>query len=151
MFNIKDIGFEKATENVNGEEIRIKSTEVVELVNEFRALEDEVTGNKQATLKHDDFMKKIERELEVLETMNISLGNISESEYINSRGRKYPCYSLNRDGMLQMLNSESALVRAKTIEHINKLEEELKKPKKLSPKEELRLHYQALELLIELK
>ncbi len=52
--------------------------------------------------------------------------NISQSLYIDSQNKKQPCYLLNRDGMLQMLNSESALVRYKTIEYINKLEDKLK-------------------------
>ena len=62
------------------------------------------------------------------------------SEYKDSTGRKLPCYSLNRDGMLQMLNSESAIVRAKTIQYIDKLEEENKKLKEtISEKDRLLL------------
>lgn len=52
-------------------------------------------------------------------------------EYEDKKGEKRPCYSLNRDGMLQMLNSESALVRFKTIEYINSLEDELNIQRKL--------------------
>ena len=100
----------------------IKSNELVEIINQFREME----GGK-AELQHDDFMKKIKKEIETLKKLKInSLGNFSESTYINSRGKVYDCFELTRDGMLQMLNSESALVRYKTIEYINKLEEKLK-------------------------
>ena len=57
--------------------------------------------------------------------------NLSTAEYVDRKGEKRPCYSLNRDGMLQMLNSESALVRYKTIEYINQLEAENVQLKKI--------------------
>lgn len=101
----------------------IKSTELVDIINEFRKKE----GNK-TELRHDSFMEKIKKEIETLKSLNInSLQNFSESTYINSRGKQYSCFELNRDGMLQMLNSESAYVRYKTIEYINNLEDKLKK------------------------
>lgn len=98
----------------------IKSVELVDVINQFRKLED-----NKAELKHDDFMKKIKKELEILKNLGISLGNFSESTYINTRGKKYPCFEMTRDGMMQMLNSESTLVRYKTIEYINKLEQDV--------------------------
>lgn len=110
--------------------LRITSVELVDIINEFRKLESKTIGKECKELKHDDFMKKIRKEVETLNKLGIiSLGNISESEYTNSRGKTYKCYSFNRDGMLQMLNSESALVRYKTIEYIDKLEEENKQLK----------------------
>ena len=108
-------------------EIRITSVELVEVINEFRKLESDTTGKKYTELLHKDFMKKIRTELETLKTLGLGgERNISPSSYINSQNKEQPCYSLNRDGMLEMLNSESALVRYKTIEYINKLEEENK-------------------------
>ena len=102
----------------------IKSIELVEIINEFRKAE----GSK-TELRHDSFMAKIKKELEVLEKLSLGgLQNFSESSYINSQNKKQPCFELNRDGMLQMLNSESTYVRYKTIEYINKLEEKLKIP-----------------------
>lgn len=148
MINKQDIGFGQVIESVDHKkEVRINSVELVDLINDFREIESEMTGSKLIILKHDDFMKKINKELKVLKSIDFSLRNISESEYMNSRGKTYPCYSLNRDGMLQMLNSESTLVRAKTIEYINKLEKELSKPKPLTTREELKLHYRAIEEL----
>ena len=108
-------------------EIRITSVELVEVINEFRKLESDTTGKKYTELLHKDFMKKIRTELETLKTLGLGgERNISPASYINSQNKEQPCYSLNRDGMLEMLNSESALVRYKTIEYINKLEEENK-------------------------
>jgi hypothetical protein len=52
--------------------------------------------------------------------------NILPIFYEDNYGRKQKCYELNRDGMLQMLNSESVLVRYKTIEYINQLENTIK-------------------------
>ena len=104
---------------------KIKSTELVDIINEFRKTE----GNN-AELQHNDFMKKIRKEVEILKNLGLEgQGNFSQSSYVNSQNKEQPCFELNRDGMLQMLNSESAYVRYKTIEYINKLEEKLKCPK----------------------
>ena len=107
---------------VNGvefaEDNTITSVDLVRIINVFREQED------RKELKHDDFIKKIRKELKTLEDAGIKGdGNISESSYINSQNKEQPCFKLTRDGMLQMLNSESALVRYKTIEYINYLEE----------------------------
>lgn len=111
-------------------ELRITSVELVDIINEFRKLESESTKRVYVELQHSDFMKKIRKELDVLKTLGVDNGgNISLVEYRDSKGEIRPCYSLNRDGMLQMLNSESALVRYKTIEYINGLEEENRKLK----------------------
>ncbi len=110
----------------NGE-LKIKSTELVEIINDFRKVESETTGRTYIELAHYDFYKKIKRELAILKSLCLEGdGNISESTYINSQNKVQPCFELNRDGMLQMLNSESVLVRYKTIEYINKLEEQVK-------------------------
>ena len=109
----------------NGE-MRITSVDTVGIINTFRKIESENGGKEYKELFHNDFMKKIRRELEVLESVGLGgKGNISLTEYKDKQGKTKPCYSLNRDGMLMMLNSESVIVRYKTIEYINKLEEEL--------------------------
>ena len=105
-----------------GEEVRITSVELVEIINDFRKIE-----GKKSKLEHSDFMKKIRKELETLKSLGLDNGgNISLVSYTDSKGENRPCFSLNKDGMLQMLNSESTLVRFKTIEHINMLENKLK-------------------------
>lgn len=103
---------------------RISSVELVEIINTFRQIEK---GDEYKELQHRDFTRKTKKELDTLKTLGLEgVRNISQSSYIDSQGKKQPCYSLNRDGMLQMLNSESPLVRYKTIEYINKLENQLK-------------------------
>lgn len=100
------------------EDETITSVDLVRIINVFREQEN------RKELKHSDFTKKIRKELEILENAGISNeGNISLVEYMDSKGEMRPCFKLTRDGMLQMLNSESALVRYKTIEYINYLEE----------------------------
>ena len=129
-------------------EIRKNSEELTEIINKFRQEEFNILKEKGLNkkdkcieLQHYDFYKKVTKELEMLKILGLEGdGKISESSYINSQNKKQPCYSLNRDGMLQMLNSESAIVRAKTIQYIDKLEEENKKLKEtISEKDRLLL------------
>lgn len=111
--------------------LRITSVELVDIINQFREEEFEILKekglNKKAKyteLRHNDFMTKIKKELETLKALGLGdERNISLISYIDDMNREKPCFSLNRDGMLQMLNSESTIVRAKTINYINKLEQ----------------------------
>ena len=116
-----------------GEENTITSVDLVEIINTIRKIESEDNETKYKELKHKDFMKKIRNEVEIMEGLEISQGNISLTSYVDTQGKERPCYLLNRDGMLQMLNSESTLVRVVTIQYINKLEamvKDLKEDKK---------------------
>ena len=84
-------------------------------------------------------MEKIRKELETLKSLGLNTeGKISFSEYKDTTGKKNPCYELNRDGMLQMLNSESALVRFKTIEYTGNLEKQVRLLKEEKIKLELK-------------
>ena len=104
------------------EDNTIKSIELVEIINEFRKLE-----KGKAELQHKTFIEKIKKEVKTLETLGLEgQQNFLPSSYINSQNKSQPCFELNRDGMLQMLNSESTLVRYKTIEYINTLENQVK-------------------------
>lgn len=125
-----------------GKNNTITSMELVTIINEFRKAECE----DYTELKHDNFMKKIRKEVETLKFLGIKGDvNIYASSYINSQNKEQPCYVLNRDGMLQMLNSESTFVRYKTIEYINKLENEVvQAPKKLTALQQLKLQNDAL-------
>ena len=107
----------------------ITSVDLVEIINYFRDVEREsgLTGRLQNPLQHSDLLKKIRKEIEVLKNAGlIGQGEFTLSSYINSQNKEQPCYLLNRDGMLMVLNGESTLVRYKTVEYINKLEEKLK-------------------------
>ena len=44
--------------------------------------------------------------------------NISLAEYVDAQGKPRPCYQLNKQGIMQMLNKESAYVRYKTQQYI---------------------------------
>lgn len=110
----------------DNKELKITSVDLVDIINQFRQLESQATKKEYKELAHYDFYKKINKEIEILNSLGIGDGNISESSYTNSQNKEQPCYELTRDGMLQMLNSESALVRYKTIEYINKLEDNIK-------------------------
>lgn len=119
---------------LNNEEVRINSVELVDIINKFRSEE----GSKKV-LRHNDFMTKIRKELDILKSLGLGgVRNISQSSYINNQNKEQPCFLLNRDGMLQMLNSESTLVRYKTIEYINALEDKIKSPQ-LTVKQQLQL------------
>lgn len=118
--------------NQENKEVRINSVELVDIINQFRKVESETINKPYKELLHKSFMTKIRNELETLKILGLSNEqNILLVEYKDKKGETRPCYSLNRDGMLQMLNSESALVRFKTIEYINKLEDELNSKVKL--------------------
>lgn len=111
----------------NNKELKIISIDLVDIINQFRELESTRVNKDFIKLRHNDFMAKIRNELKILESLGLNnRRNISLVDYVDKKGETRPCYELNRDGMLQMLNSESALVRYKTIEYINKLEDELK-------------------------
>lgn len=110
----------------------IKSTELVEIINNFRELEG------KTELQHKSFMAKIKKESETLKTLGLGNGqNILLVEYTDKKGEKRPCYELDKNGMFMMLNSESTLVRFKTVEYINKLEEQVKLLKEEKIKSEL--------------
>lgn len=112
----------------NKESLTIKSTELVEIINEFRKLES-TEDKPKAELQHKSFLTKIEKELKALEILGLNnQQNILPVTYEDVKGETRPCYELNRDGMLQMLNSESTLVRYKTIEYINQLEKSASQP-----------------------
>ena len=110
----------------------IKSTDLVEIINSFRELEG------KSELQHKDLIRKIRKESDTLKKLGLNTErNFSPSEYKDSTGRKLPCYELNRNGMFMMLNSESTLVRFKTVEYINKLEEQVQLLKEEKQKLEL--------------
>lgn len=122
--------------------VTMTSLEVVELINNFRKEE----GN-EVVKRHDVLLRDIRSELKILEQAGISSAhNFVEAEYIDEQGKTRPCYKMNKAGIMQMLNKESALVRYKTQQYIEILENKLKQPsKQLSAMELLKLQYKALE------
>ena len=110
--------------NVKGaEEIEMLSPQVVDMINGFRAEE----GNRKV-LRHKDFMRSTRKEIEALENAGVEVNgrNISLVEYTDKKGEKRPCYRMNKFWIMQMCNKESALVRYKTQQYIEALENRLK-------------------------
>ena len=110
--------------NVKGaEEIEMLSPQVVDMINGFRAEE----GNRKV-LRHKDFLRSTGKEIEALKNAGVEVNgrNISLVEYTDKKGEKRPCYRMNRFWIMQMCNKESALVRFKTQQYIEALENRLK-------------------------
>ena len=114
-------------ENFITERGTILSTNLVTIINEFRKIESEANeGKKYIELKHKSLMEKIRKELETLKILGLNGGqNFLPTSYKDIQGKNQPCYELNRDGMIIILNSESTIVRYYTIEYIKSLEEKL--------------------------
>lgn len=99
-------------------EIVMTSLEVVELINKFRYEE----GNDKIK-KHDDMLKSIRKEMEILKNAGMKAdGNFSEGLYLDKNNQERPCYKMNKAGIMQILNKESAVVRYKTQQYIEALE-----------------------------
>lgn len=105
-------------------EITMTSVEVVELINKFRLEEGNTTLKK-----HDVLLRDIRNEINTLNEFGIiGHNNFVESYYINSQNKKQPCYQLTKSGIMQILNKESAVVRYKTQQYIEVLENKLSQP-----------------------
>ena len=106
---------------LEGEKMTITSADLCKLINILRR---EEKGKEAKELAHFNLMISIKSEIETLKSLGISPLNFQESTYVNPRGKVYPCFILNDESMLQMLNKESAIVRCKTTELIKELKEE---------------------------
>ncbi|MDU6984265.1 MAG: ORF6C domain-containing protein [Terrisporobacter othiniensis] len=126
----------------NNQEVTMTSLEVIELINKFR----EEEGN-ETEKRHDDFLRSVRKELETLVNAGIdSDRNFTVATYQDKQGKQRKCYNMTKAGIMQMLNKESALVRYKTQQYIEALENRLKQQvKPLSTMELLKLQYKALE------
>ena len=101
--------------------VEITSVELTQLINIFRKEE----GN-ETEKQHNHLMRDIRTEIETLEKAGIGQSNFGQSSYINSQGKEQPCFRMNKSGALQMLNKESAVVRYKTIQYIEQLENNIR-------------------------
>ena len=101
-------------------EVTMTSKELCDLINQFRQLE----GN-EILKRHDHLLRDIDNEVKALENVGIStFPNFGETTYSDGT-RNYRCYTLNKEGAIQILTKESAVVRFKVMEYINQLEQEL--------------------------
>ena len=88
-------------------EQRITSMELCELINKLRV---EEKGEEAKQIKHCDLMRKIKKEVETMEKLDLNAErNISLGEYKDQNNQSRSCYSLNASGMRQILNSESII------------------------------------------
>ena len=71
-------------------------------------------------------MRDIRNEIEYLKKADIKAeNNFVPSSYIDKNNQERPCYKMNKAGIMQMLNKESALVRYKTQQYIEALEDRI--------------------------
>lgn len=121
--------------------VSMTSIEVVDLINNFRKEE----GNEVAK-RHDDFIRSIRKELETLEIAGIEADrNFTVGKYLDKNNQERPCYKMNKAGIMQMLNKESALVRYKTQQYIEALENKINQQHKpLTTMELLELEFKAI-------
>ena len=101
--------------------VTMTSLEVVEIINNFRKEE----GNEK-TKRHDVLLRDIDNEIKALKNLKIDVHNFVETTYKDSYNRDKRCYRINKAGIMQMLNKESAYVRYKTQQYIEALENKLK-------------------------
>lgn len=102
-------------------ECKMNHVQLCTKINELRKME----GSKKELAK-SDLLKKIRKEVETMKTLGIfNEGNFSLVEYKDKKGEMRPTYIMNKDGILQICASESVYVRAKMIEYINTLEEQV--------------------------
>lgn len=112
----------------------IKSMELLEIINYFRQEEE------KSIKEHKTLMRDIRKEIENLNNAGINQNNFVPVEYIDLKGENRPCFELDEEGMLIILNKESTLVRYKTVQYIKQLKEENKKLKEtISEKDRLLL------------
>lgn len=105
----------------NNNEVTMTSREVCDLINQFRKEE----GN-DTVKEHKHLMRDIRKELEDLASAGIEgQSNFGPSSYVDSQGKEQPCYSINKAGVMSLLNKESAVVRYKTQQYIEALEQRL--------------------------
>lgn len=105
-------------------QVEITSIELTQLINHFRVEEGNTTEKR-----HSDLMTSIKNEIETLEKANIAQRNFSLGSYTDKQNQERPCYSMNKAGALQMLAKESATVRFRITQYIEKLEKENKQLK----------------------
>lgn len=111
---------------LEGEKMTITSVDLCKLINILRK---EEKGEEAKELLHKTLMASIRSEIETLSNLGIAGKNILPSSYINSQNKTQPCFVLNDEGVLQILNKESTYVRYKTTQLVKELKEENKQLK----------------------
>ena len=104
-------------ELILSKDLEMTSLEVVDLINKFRAEEgNKFKDHKRLLLDIREMLPKLE------ENKLIGEYDFVLTSYKDIQGKNRPMYRLSRDAILLILNKESLIVRAKTIQYINALE-----------------------------
>ena len=111
------------------------SVELVDVINHFRTLD-----GKKTQLRHDTLLNILRDEF----SEEISLQNILERTYTNSRGQTYPMYKLSNSQAKQILVRESKAVRRAVIKLLEYLEQHNKHNLKVLNEREAYLYEQGL-------
>lgn len=111
------------------------SVELVDVINHFRTLD-----GKKTQLRHDTLLNILRDEF----SEEISLQNILERTYTNSRGQIYPMYKLSNSQAKQILVRESKVVRRAVIKLLEYLEQHNKHNLKVLNEREAYLYEQGL-------
>lgn len=146
---MKDTKAKVFDKTLKGEVIKAKNNAVIDL-----QLKDGqvVTGSKEVAdrfgKEHSDVMKTIKSLIEGVGKSSDTL--FIHTQYQHSQNKQwYPEYLLTRDGfsllVMGFTGKEALKWKLKYIEAFNKMEQALKEPRRLTPQEELRLHYQVIE------
>ena len=102
--------------NFRHKDFTIKSNELCDIINQFRAEE-----GRKTELRHYDLMLIIEDEFDE----EIGERKISLSSYTSKQNKQLPCYILNGNQARQVLVRESKKVRKAVICYIDELEQKL--------------------------
>lgn len=111
------------------------SVELVDVINHFRTLD-----GKRTQLRHDTLLNILRDEF----SEEISLQNILERTYTNSRGQTYPMYKLSNSQAKQILVRESKAVRRAVIKLLEYLEQHNEHNLKVLNEREAYLYEQGL-------
>lgn len=102
-------------------ECKMNHVELCAKINELREME----GNRKQ-LRQRDLMTKIRKEVNAMKSLGLEgVRNFSQTTFTDSQGKTHESFKMNRDAILQICASESVYVRAKIIEYINTLEEQV--------------------------
>ena len=112
-------------------------------VKENEVVTDSVTIAEMFGKNHDDVLKDVRRQMEYAGE-DFSLGNLSESNYTNSRGRTYPKYDLTEEAFTLIAFSyntkEAVQTKIRFIQEFKRMKEYIQsqeRPKAMSDKESL--------------
>ncbi|WP_260981834.1 Rha family transcriptional regulator [Bacillus pumilus] len=112
-------------------------------VRENEVVTDSVAIAEMFGKNHDDVLKDVRRQMEYA-GKEFSLGNFSESNYTNSRGRTYPKYDLTEEAFTLVVFSyntkEAVQTKIRFIQEFKRMKEYIQaqeRPKAMSDKESL--------------